>query len=159
MAEATRLTRAGRLAEATTLIQRTLGDMSAPTGRSTHANVPNETKVRVVEVDTTFAWTDDTGRSWSIFWASPSISRYSATNTTSRCTPTNRQLASFHPEWKMASGQMPYLPPPIRQGSFVDGAYRNTGWKSHLQALRPWELYGASSSPDLDVTWLYPERY
>ena len=32
MAEATRLTRAGRLAEATTLIQRTLESMSAPEG-------------------------------------------------------------------------------------------------------------------------------
>jgi poly(hydroxyalkanoate) depolymerase family esterase len=49
MTEATRLTRAGRLAEATALIQRRLGDMSVPARRSTSANVPNETKVRVVE--------------------------------------------------------------------------------------------------------------
>ena len=41
MAEATRLTRAGRLAEATTLIQRTLGDMSAPARRATHVDVPD----------------------------------------------------------------------------------------------------------------------
>jgi poly(hydroxyalkanoate) depolymerase family esterase len=45
MAEATRLTRAGRLAEATALIQRTL----APTSRSNRADAPNETRVRVVE--------------------------------------------------------------------------------------------------------------
>ena len=49
MAEATRLTRAGRLAEATTLIQRTLGDMSALARKSTHVDVPDETKVSVVE--------------------------------------------------------------------------------------------------------------
>src|SRR5579859_7523997 len=50
MAEATRLTRAGRLAEATALIQRTLGGMSAPAGRATHAGVPHEAVVRIVEV-------------------------------------------------------------------------------------------------------------
>ncbi|HEX9132243.1 MAG TPA: PHB depolymerase family esterase, partial [Ktedonobacteraceae bacterium] len=50
MVEATRLTRTGRLAEATTLIQRTLGGMSAPAGRSTRAAAPHEAVVRVVEV-------------------------------------------------------------------------------------------------------------
>lgn len=50
MAEAARLTRAGRLAEATALIQRTLGGMSAPVGRATRADAPNEAVVRVVEV-------------------------------------------------------------------------------------------------------------
>jgi len=50
MAEATHLTRTGRLAEATALIQRTLGGMSAPAGRSTRADAPNEAVVRVVEV-------------------------------------------------------------------------------------------------------------
>ena len=53
MAEATRLTRAGRLAEATALIQRTLGGMSAPTERFTYAGAPNEAGVRVVEVTPT----------------------------------------------------------------------------------------------------------
>jgi poly(hydroxyalkanoate) depolymerase family esterase len=53
MAEATRLTRAGRLAEATALIQRTLGGISAPKGRFTSADVPNEAGVRVVEVTPT----------------------------------------------------------------------------------------------------------
>jgi poly(hydroxyalkanoate) depolymerase family esterase len=50
MAEATHLTRAGRLAEATALIQRTLGGISAPVERSILADVPNEAGVRVVEV-------------------------------------------------------------------------------------------------------------
>ena len=49
MAEATRLTRAGRLAEATNLIQRTLGGMSAPAEKSTRSGTPNESVVRVVE--------------------------------------------------------------------------------------------------------------
>ncbi len=49
MAEATRLTRAGRLAEATALIQRTLGGMPAAAGRSTRAASPLEAEVRVVE--------------------------------------------------------------------------------------------------------------
>ncbi len=53
MAEATRLTRAGRLAEATALIQRTLGGISTPIGRFTRADVPNEAGVRVVEVTPT----------------------------------------------------------------------------------------------------------
>ena len=53
MTEATRLTRAGRLAEATALIQRTLGGKSAPIGRFTRADVPNEARVRVVEVSPT----------------------------------------------------------------------------------------------------------
>jgi hypothetical protein len=53
MAEATRLTRSGRLAEATALIQRTLGGVTAPIGRFTHADVPNEAGVRVVEATLT----------------------------------------------------------------------------------------------------------
>jgi poly(hydroxyalkanoate) depolymerase family esterase len=53
MAEATRLTRAGRLAEATVLIQRTLGGVTTPIGRFTHADVPNEAGVRVVEATLT----------------------------------------------------------------------------------------------------------
>src|SRR6266480_1164853 len=53
MAEATRLTRTGRLAEATVLIQRTLGGISAPIERFTRADVPNEAGVRVVEVTPT----------------------------------------------------------------------------------------------------------
>ena len=50
MAEATRLTRAGQLAKATALIQRKLGGISAPIGRSTRADVPIEAGVRIVEV-------------------------------------------------------------------------------------------------------------
>jgi poly(hydroxyalkanoate) depolymerase family esterase len=53
MAEATRLTRAGRLAEATALIQRTLGGISAPIERFTRADVPDEAGVHVVEVTPT----------------------------------------------------------------------------------------------------------
>jgi len=53
MAEATRLTRSGRLAEATALIQRTLGGVSAPIGGFTLVDVPNEAGVRVVEVTPT----------------------------------------------------------------------------------------------------------
>src|SRR6516225_5114401 len=53
MAEATRLTRAGRLAEATALIQRTLGGISAPIDRFTRADVPDEAGVRVVEITPT----------------------------------------------------------------------------------------------------------
>lgn len=49
MAEATRLTRAGRLAEATALIQRTLGGMSNPDGGSASADAPRKPGVRVVE--------------------------------------------------------------------------------------------------------------
>ena len=50
MAEATHLTRTGRLAEATALIQRTLGGITAPAGRSTRAGAPDEAVIRVVEV-------------------------------------------------------------------------------------------------------------
>ena len=53
MAEATRLTRTGRLAEATALIQRTLGGISTPIERFTRTDVPNEAGVRVVEVTPT----------------------------------------------------------------------------------------------------------
>src|SRR6266480_471313 len=53
MAEATRLTRTGRLAEATVLIQRTLGGISTPIERFTRADVSNEAGVRVVEVTPT----------------------------------------------------------------------------------------------------------
>src|SRR5689334_3010397 len=49
MTEATRLTRAGRLAEATALIQRTVGGVSAPIGRFTRTDVPNDGEVRIVE--------------------------------------------------------------------------------------------------------------
>src|SRR6266496_3641203 len=50
MAEATRLTRAGQLAKATAMIQRKLGGISSPIGRSTRADVPIEAGVRIVEV-------------------------------------------------------------------------------------------------------------
>jgi len=53
MAEATRLTREGRLTEAAALIQRTLGGMSAPIARFTSAGVPNDVEVRVVEATST----------------------------------------------------------------------------------------------------------
>ncbi len=53
MAEATRLTRAGRLVEATALIQRTLGGISAPLERFTREDVPNAAGVRIVEVTPT----------------------------------------------------------------------------------------------------------
>jgi poly(hydroxyalkanoate) depolymerase family esterase len=55
MAEATRLTRAGRLKEATALIQRTLGGVSAPGEKITPATEPDQAGVRIVEVTPTLS--------------------------------------------------------------------------------------------------------
>jgi poly(hydroxyalkanoate) depolymerase family esterase len=53
MTEATRLTRAGRLAEANALIQRTLGGISAPLRKFARTDVPNEGGVRIMEITPT----------------------------------------------------------------------------------------------------------
>ena len=134
MAEATRLTRAGRLAEATILIQRTLGGMSAPARRSTRADVPNETKVRVVEDTPTFTWTDDTARSWSISWAArvyPVVPPQTPSPMRS-----NEQAACMVPRRSGQSLRLDAVSPSSHSGGkFVDGAYRNTA------GTRAYKLY------------------
>ena len=114
MTEATRLTRAGRLAEATALIQRTLGDMSAPARRAIHADVPDETKVRVVEETPPLLVPPQ----------EPSTDALQKTSSLNDSTRSGQSLRldvvspSSHPE-----------------GKFVDGVYRNTA------GTRTYKLY------------------
>jgi poly(hydroxyalkanoate) depolymerase family esterase len=134
MAEATRLTRTGRLAEATQLIQRTLGGMSAPAGRSTHADAPNEAVVRVVEV--TPPLPGPTIRGGAGASPGPAPARPAVPPQTS--SPDVLQLpGSLHGSMWRGQPLRPGVVSPSSHpgGKFVDGAYSNTA------GTRTYKLY------------------
>jgi poly(hydroxyalkanoate) depolymerase family esterase len=138
MAEATRLTRTGRLAEATTLIQRTLGGMSAPAGRSTRAAAPHEAVVRVVEVPPPLLGpTILAGAGAS---PGPAPARLAVAPQTP--SPDVLQRAgSLHGSMVRGHPLRPGVvsPPSHPGGKFVDGTYRNTA------GTRSYKLYIPSS--------------
>ncbi len=134
MAEATHLTRTGRLAEATALIQRTLGGMSAPAGRSTRADAPNEAVVRVVEVTPPLPGsTIQRG-----VGASPGPASARPTVPPLTPSPDTLQLpGSLRGSTRRGQQLMPgVVSPSFRSGGkFVDGAYSNTA------GTRTYKLY------------------
>ena len=157
MAEATRLTRAGRLAEATALIQRTLGGMSAPARRSTHADVPDETKVRVVEVTPPLLGPTIQGG----VGASPGPARAYPLFRRRHLLPmhSNKQAACIIPPGVgNRSGQDVVSPSSHPGGKFVDGAYRNTAGTRTYKLYVPRSYTGQAVPLIIDATWLYPER-
>ncbi|HEY6410751.1 MAG TPA: PHB depolymerase family esterase [Ktedonobacteraceae bacterium] len=134
MAEATRLTRARQLAEATALIQRTLGSMSAPVGRSTRADVPNEAVVRVVEVSPPLL--DPTIHGG--VGASPGpASAWPAVGLQTPSSDTLQRADSLHGSTRRAQQLWPDVVSHSShpRGKFVDGAYRNTA------GTRTYKLY------------------
>jgi poly(hydroxyalkanoate) depolymerase family esterase len=134
MAEATRLTRTGRLAEATTLIQRTLGGMSAPAGRSTRADAPNEARVRVVEVTPPLLGPTIQGGAG----ASPGPAPTRSAVPPQTPSPDVLQLpGSLHGSMRRGQPLRPGVVSPSSHpgGKFVDGAYSNTA------GIRTYKLY------------------
>jgi len=134
MAEATRLTRTGRLAEATTLIQRTLGGMSAPAGRSTRADAPNEAVVRVVEVTPPLLGPTIQGGAG----ASPGPAPARPAVSPQTPSPDVLQLpGSLHGSMRRGQPLRPGVVTPSSHpgGKYVDGAYRNTA------GTRTYKLY------------------
>ncbi len=134
MADVTHLTRAGRLAEATALIQRTLTGMSALAGRSTRADAPHEAVVRVVEVPPPLLGpTMQRG-----IGASPGPA--SARPAVPPQTPAPDALqppGSLHGSTRRGQALRPGVVSPSSHpgGKFVDGAYRNTA------GTRTYKLY------------------
>jgi poly(hydroxyalkanoate) depolymerase family esterase len=138
MAEVTRLMRTGRLAEATTLIQRTLGGMSAPAGRSTRADAPHEAVVRVVEVPPPLLGPTILGGAGASPGPAPARPAV-ASQTTS---PDVLQRAgSLHGSMVRGQPLGPGVVSPSTHpgGKFVDGTYRNTA------GTRTYKLYIPSS--------------
>jgi poly(hydroxyalkanoate) depolymerase family esterase len=134
MAEATRLTRTGRLAEATLLIQHTLGGMSAPAGRFTRADAPNEAVVRVVEVTPPLLGpTIQPGAG-----ASPGpASAYPVVPTQTLSHDALQRAGSLHGSMQRGQPLRPDAVSPSSHpgGKFIDGAYRNTA------GTRAYKLY------------------
>jgi poly(hydroxyalkanoate) depolymerase family esterase len=125
MAEATRLTRTGQPTEATLLIQRTLGGMSAPTGRSTHADAPNEAVVRVVEGTPPLLGPTIQGEAGAS--PGPALARPAVPSQTP--SPGVLQLpGSLHGSMRRVQPLWPGVVSPSSHpgGKFVDGAYSNT---------------------------------
>ena len=134
MAEATRLTRSGRIAEATALIQRTLGGMSAHAGRSTRADVPNETGVRVVEVTPPLLEPTIQGGTG----ASPGLANAYTAVPPQIPSPGTLQLPSgLHGSTRRGQSLRPGIVSPSSHpgGKFVDGVYSNTA------GTRTYKLY------------------
>jgi poly(hydroxyalkanoate) depolymerase family esterase len=134
MAAATRLTRTGRLAEATTLIQRTLGGMSAPAGGSTRADAPNEAVVRVVEVPPPLLGPTIQGGAG----ASPGPAPARPAVPPQTPSPDVLQLpGSLHGSMRRGQPLRPGVVSPSSHpgGKFVDGAYSNTA------GTRTYKLY------------------
>jgi poly(hydroxyalkanoate) depolymerase family esterase len=134
MAEATHLTRAGRLAEATALIQRTLGDMSAPARRSTRADVPNEAVVRVVEG--TPPLLEPTIQAGAGAFPGPA-SAYPVVPPQTPSPDALQRAGSLHGStWSVHPLRPDVVSPSSHPGGkFVDGAYRNTA------GTRTYKLY------------------
>ncbi len=134
MVEATHLTRAGRLAEATVLIQRTLAGMSAPAGRSTRADAPHEAVVRVVEVTPPLLGPTRQGGTG----ASPGPASVRPAVPPQTPSPDALHLpGSRHGSTRHGQPLKPGVVSPSSHpgGKFVDGAYRNTS------GTRTYKLY------------------
>jgi poly(hydroxyalkanoate) depolymerase family esterase len=134
MAEATHLTRAGRLAEATALIQRTLAGMSAPAERSTRADAPHEAVVRVVEVTPPLLGPTRQGGAG----ASPEPANARPAVPPRTPSPDALQLPdSLHGSTQRGQLLRPGVVSPSSHpgGKFVDGTYRNTA------GTRTYKLY------------------
>jgi hypothetical protein len=134
MAEATRLTRTGRLAEATLLIQRTLGGASALAGRFTNVDAPHEAVVRVVEVTPPLLGpTIQPGTG-----ASPGpASAYPVVPLQTPSHDALQRASSLHDSMQRVQPLRPNAVSPSSHpgGKFVDGAYRNTA------GTRAYKLY------------------
>ena len=144
MAEATHLTRAGRLAEATALIQRTLAGMSAPTGRSTRADAPNEAVVRVGEVTPPLPGPAIQGG----VGASPGPASVRPAVPPGTRAPDMLQLpGSLHDFTRQGQAFRPGIVSPSSPpgGKFVDGTYSNTA------GTRTYKLYIPSSYTEQPV--------
>lgn len=134
MAEATRLTRIGRLTEATALIQRTLGGMSALAGRSPYANAPNEVVVRVVEV--TPSLPGPTIHAGAEASSGPASARPLVPPQTT--SPDELRIpGSLHDAVRRGQPLKPDVVSPSSHpgGKFIDGVYRNTA------GTRTYKLY------------------
>lgn len=138
MMEATRLTRAGRVAEATALIQHTLGEESSLAGRPGRADAPIEAEVRIREDPP--SWREPTR---------PGREGGSPGRVGSRFVAPQARAADLlqlpgelcHPAWR-GSLAMPesISPSSYPGGRFVDGAYSNAA------GMRPYKLYIPRSS-------------
>jgi poly(hydroxyalkanoate) depolymerase family esterase len=134
MAEATRLTRIGRLAEATALIQRTLGGMSVPARRSTRADASNEAVVRIVEVTPALPGPTIQGGAG----ASPGPAPASPAVPPQTPSPDVLQLPGrLHDPMQRRQPLRPGVVSPSSHpgGKFVDGVYSNTA------GTRTYKLY------------------
>lgn len=134
MAEATRLTRAGRLAEATNLIQRTLGGMPSAGGWPGQADAPIETEVRIVEDSPPLR--EPTRQGSNRVSPGPASAHRVVEPQAPSADPLRLPGGLHHPTWPGAQVRpgrvLPSSPP---GGSFVDGAYSNTA------GMRPYKLY------------------
>lgn len=139
MDEATRLTRAGRVAEATALIQRTLGDRPATAGGSGRTDAPIEAEVRVREDPSPLRLPTRQGSNGG----SPGLASAHRIVAPQAPAADPLQLAGIlrHPAWHgplVKPGRV--SPSSHPAGRFVDGAYSNAA------GMRPYKLYIPRSS-------------
>lgn len=134
MAEATRLTRAGRLAEATALIQRTLGGMPAAAEGSGRADAPIEAEVRIMEDPSPLQEPEKQGN--NRISPEPTSVHGPAAPQPPSVDPFRLPGGLLHPTWPGAQVR-PGRVSPLSQpgGSFVDGTYSNGA------GMRPYKLY------------------
>ncbi len=134
MAEATRLTHAGQLAEATALIQRTLGGMPAAAGRSTRADAPIEAEVRVVEDTPPLLGPTIQGRAGAS--PRPASARPAVAPQTPSPDPLRPPGGLHRPAWHGQLVRPGRVSPSSHPGGrFVDGTYSNTA------GTRTYKLY------------------
>lgn len=134
MAEATRLTRAGQFAEATALIQRTLGDMPASAGWPGRADTSIEAEVRIREDPLPVQeLTEQGGDGGSSGLAN--AHRVGAPQAPS-VDPLQLPGGLHHSAWRGPLVRPGSVSPSSHPGGrFVDGAYSNT------DGMRPYKLY------------------
>ncbi len=139
MAEATRLTRAGRFAEATALIQRTLGGMPAATGWSGYTDAAIEAEVRIMEDSPPLREPTRQGSN-SVSPGLASAQRV-VTPQAPSADPLRLPGGLRHPTWCGPLVRPGRVSPSSHPGGrFVDGAYSNTA------GMRPYKLYIPRSS-------------